>query len=457
MSRGLQRAIVISVTILAYVFAVINRSSFATLGTVAQQHFHAEATVVSLFIMVQIMVYALAQIPVGIFLDAKGAATVITAGLIIMATGQFLLSLSNTVILAILARLLVGAGDACIFTCMVKVIAEWFAPRFIPTANQFAGLIGQGGQLVAVAPLAALVGALGWSGTFSILALLTAVAAVLAFSVVRNSPHETSLLGRLLGRRRPAETKTKPQNTAPILSDGGFPVTEALPVIGPESTGILRALKSLMKRPGVRMAFWTHWCTGFVSVCFTLLWGTPFMTGGLGYSFSQAAGVVSTVVLAAMVGGIITGPVVSRFREYRVHLVISMVLLNLGTWTVIVFWQGSTVPLPLMTLSAVLMGLGGPISMVAFDLVRTYAPVTQRGIATGFANMGGFTAALICVLAIGILLDMQGAGSPETYAYLPFKRAMFVMVPVGLIGVVMILLEYPKTRLYVQHKKSENS
>lgn len=455
MNRGAVKWLVISVTVLAYIFAVINRSSFATLGTVAQQHFGAEATVVSLFIMVQILVYALAQIPVGIFLDAKGAATVITFGLVTMATGQFILGQSDTVVLAILARLLVGAGDACIFTCMVKVIAEWFAPRFIPTANQIAGLVGQGGQLIAVAPLAALVGARGWSGTFSVLALLTAVAAVLSFAFVKNSPREHSLLANLAGRRRPA-SETEDVMVAPVV-EGAFPVTAALPVIGPSSSGVFPALKSLVKRPGIRMAFWTHWCTGFANVCFTLLWGTPFMTGGLGYSFSQAAGVVSTVVIAAMVGGVITGPIVSRFSTHRIHLVITMVLLNMGVWTVIVFWQGNTVPVPLMTLSAVLMGLGGPISMVAFDLVRTYAPVTQRGIATGLANMGGFTAALICVLSIGILLDLQGAGSPETYAYEPFKWAMFVMVPVGLLGALMILIEYPRTMRYVKRKRGENA
>lgn len=456
-NRSSAKWLVLAVLVLAYMFAVINRSSFSTLGTVAQQHFGAEATVVSLFITVQILVYTLAQIPVGIFLDVKGAATVMTSGLLLMGIGQLLLGQSDTVPWALVARLLVGAGDACIFTCMVKVISEWFVPSKIPTVNQFSGLLGQSGQLVAVAPLAALVGVIGWSGTFSLLGMLGFLVAALVILVVRNSPAEQTLLNRWLGRRAAASgpSDSQPVNTGAAPAQAAFPVTEVLPVLGPESTGIFAALKSLLKRPGVRMAFWAHWATGYSTMCFTLLWGAAFMTGGLKYSFSEAAGIVSTVIFATMIGGLITGPVLSRFARWRVHIAVVEVLLNLGVWALIVFWQGETVPYWLMTISAVLMGLGGPISMVAFELVRSYAPLNQRGIAMGLANMGGFTACLICVFAIGVLLDLQGAGSPETYAYEPFKRAMSVIIPVGLLGVIMILWEYPKTARYVRSKTQE--
>ncbi|MDN5654306.1 MAG: MFS transporter, partial [Kocuria sp.] len=49
----------------AYMLALINRSSFSALGPAAQEHFGAEATVLSSFLVLQLVVYALCQIPVG--------------------------------------------------------------------------------------------------------------------------------------------------------------------------------------------------------------------------------------------------------------------------------------------------------------------------------------------------------------------------------------------------------
>ncbi|OAX67696.1 hypothetical protein A5N15_01650 [Rothia kristinae] len=70
----------------------------------------------------------------------------------------------------------------------------------------------------------------------------------------------------------------------------------------------------------------------------------------------------------------------------------------------------------------------------------------QLGVATGLTNMGGFTAALTTVLLVGVLLDAQGAGTPETYSSAAFRWAMAVQVPVWLLGLTMMLIERPKAR-----------
>ena len=56
-----------AVAIAAYVFSIINRSSFSALGATAQTHFGVEATALSLFIMLQLVVYASCQVPVGVY------------------------------------------------------------------------------------------------------------------------------------------------------------------------------------------------------------------------------------------------------------------------------------------------------------------------------------------------------------------------------------------------------
>lgn len=70
-----------ALSVLTYVLAAVNRSSFSALGIVAQEHFSAEAALISTFVVVQLAVYAAAQIPVGFLLDRLGASVMLCAGL----------------------------------------------------------------------------------------------------------------------------------------------------------------------------------------------------------------------------------------------------------------------------------------------------------------------------------------------------------------------------------------
>lgn len=444
--NGNMKYAVWTISVLTYVLAAVNRSSFSALGTYAQGHFGVEATIISTFVVVQLAVYAGAQIPVGILLDRWGASIMLSAGLILMGAGQFTMGFSSGIAPAIFARILVGAGDACIFVSMIKVIADWFTPKTIPSLNQVSGLIGQSGMLIAVAPLAVAVSILGWAGTFSFLALIALALLLLIFFVFKDSPRRPPLVRRFFASHGREE---KADNTALLKNPG--PITEALPVIGPESSGIFPALKSLLKRPGTRLGFWVHYATCFSTNSFVLLWGIPFMTGGLGYSFATASIIVSLNVVAIMGAGLVAGPLFTRFSRQRVETVTALVAIIVVLWCAVLLYPGGT-PVWLMTTTAMVGGIGGPASMVAFEIIRTHTPLTQRGIGTGIANMGGFLGALINVLAIGLILDFLGAGTPDTYNLEAFRIAMAFQIPMMILGIAMILVERPKAQRYLKSK-----
>ncbi|EDV5156961.1 MFS transporter, partial [Salmonella enterica subsp. enterica] len=67
--------------------------------------------------------------------------------------------------------------------------------------------------------------------------------------------------------------------------------------------------------------------------------------------------------------------------------------------------------------------------------------------ATGVTNAGGFIAALIAIFLIGWALDLQGAGTPDTYSLEAFRLAFLAPVPLWAIGVVFILRERKRTRI----------
>ncbi|WP_421084877.1 MFS transporter [Rothia nasimurium] len=451
-----------AVAIAAYVFSIVNRSSFSALGATAQTHFGVEATVVSLFIVLQLVVYASCQVPVGALLDRKGAPVLIATGLTLMTAGQTVLALSDSVPTAVLARLLVGSGDACVFVSLIRLISDWFTPKQIPVVNQISANVGQMGQLLAVTPLVLLVNGLGWRGGFLTLALIGATILALAVMILRSSPTTPSLAGSLFkaGKGRPAGQDGGKASLSAARADHPYPVTDSLPILTGEDTrpnkdkklSFAYSVREALAYPGVRLAFWIHYSTASMIFSLMLLWGMPFMTGGLGYSTAQASGVLSTVIATIIIAGFFTGSLLARFAPYRVHIAWASAFLNLATWSTIFFWPGQA-PMGALYLAAITLGVNGPVSMAAFEVVRAHVLPTQRGIATGIANMGGFVGALISILLIGLILDRLGAGTPDTYALEPFRWAMASHIPVVLTGLLMMALLYPKAKRDLQARR----
>jgi MFS-type transporter involved in bile tolerance (Atg22 family) len=62
----------------------------------------------------------------------------------------------------------------------------------------------------------------------------------------------------------------------------------------------------------------------------------------------------------------------------------------------------------LLVLLCVVLGACGPGSMIGFDFARPANPPERFGTASGIVNIGGFTASMLTLLSIGLLLDATG-------------------------------------------------
>jgi len=84
------------------------------------------------------------------------------------------------------------------------------------------------------------------------------------------------------------------------------------------------------------------------------------------------------------------------------------------------------------------LALGGPGSIVGFDYARTFNPGGRQGTAVGIVNVGGFSASVAVVLAIGVLLGVV-AGPGGGYTPEAFRVAWCVQYLVWGIAVVGVL------------------
>src|SRR4051795_5355005 len=112
----------------AYCIAVFHRASLGVSGPLAQQRFGATAAILSLFIVLQLGVYAGLQVPVGVLLDRFGSRRLIACGAALMGAGQLLMATAQSVPAAVFGRVLVGAGDAMTFISVLRLVALWFPP-----------------------------------------------------------------------------------------------------------------------------------------------------------------------------------------------------------------------------------------------------------------------------------------------------------------------------------------
>jgi MFS family permease len=345
-----------------------------------------------------------------------------TIGMLLMAVGQLTMAVSPSVGVAILARMLLGAGDAAIFPGVLRLIATWFPAQRGPIMVQFTGIVGQAGQLVALIPLAALLHATSWTITFGSIAGLGVLFAILVFLLIRNHPPD------------------RHEDVSVDTDTGAIRV-----VTSSVDTGV--GIRAAWAHPGTRLAFWSHFTTPFAGTAFVLLWGMPFLTAGEGRSTAEAASIMSLYVVVGMALGPIMGELSRRNPTLRSRaLVLPTVAVQAVAWLVVIAYPGPA-PLWLLLALAVALATGGPASMIAFDHARTHNPSHRLSTATGVTNAGGFLAALLAILLIGLALDLQDAGTPATYTLDAFRIAFLMQVPLWLLGGAFIVIERKRTRI----------
>ncbi len=390
------------VALLSYVVAVFHRASLGVAAVDAQERFSAGASAVSLFLVLQLAVYAGLQIPVGVALDRLGSRRLILAGAVTMAAGQLVLALAGDVPTAVAARVLVGAGDAMTFISVLRVVSFWFAGPVIPLITQLTGILGQLGSVLAAYPLVALLHGTSWETTFLGAAAVGLLVAVLVAVALRDSP-------------------------------GG---AVRAPAVG--LAELRETLRDTWREPGTRIGLYTHLVTQFSGTVFALLWGYPFLVVGQGLSPGTAAGLLTLLVLVGMGVGPLLGRLCGRWPLRRSVLVFSILGATATAWTVVLAWPGRA-PLPLLIVLVVVLGTNGPGSMIGFDYARTENPAERLGKASGVVNVGGFVASLLTILAIGAVLDLLTPGASTDYSLDAFRAAFavqYVFWAIGLVGVL---------------------
>ncbi|GGH94992.1 nitrate/nitrite transporter [Arthrobacter liuii] len=402
-----------TIGIFGYLVAVAQRTSFGVVGLEATERFHATASAISFFTVLQLLVYAGLQIPVGLLVDRFGSRAMVAGGAVLMGLGQLQMAFAESIPGGVLGRVLVGAGDAMTFISVIRLIPLWFAPARVPLVTQLTGMSGQLGQLFSVLPFALVLHLAGWTPAFLMLAGMSALAVVLVLLLLQDAPPGT---GRPHARQ------------------------------GLRATGA--SLARAWRQPGTRLGMWSHFTIQFSGTVFAMTWGYPFLISGQGLDAGTVAALMALYVAAAMAVGPFIGRFVSRHPLRRSTMVLLIAGATAVAWAAVLLLPGRA-PLWLLAGLVVVLAIGGPGSMIGFDFARTFNPAHRIGTATGIVNVGGFIAALVSIFLIGLVLDVlnaTGFSQGVLYGLEPFRLALSVQFVLLAFGAAAILASRRKVR-----------
>ncbi|MEF8813178.1 MAG: MFS transporter [Halovenus sp.] len=366
---------------LGVVFLLVNihRLSTAVLSEQLMSSFGITAAQLGTLHAAFFFIYALVQIPTGVFADRYGARYVGTAGAFVLSAGAIGFTISGGYLAAFLSRTVIGLGSGVVFISTLRFCANWFrTDEFATMTGLTTGIAGLG-AIFATTPLAVAIDRFGWQSTVLVLAVLGFVAGGGVFALVRRSPR-----------------------------DAGFQPIEGVPGQGSvtlsETVGFLRALFFDPDQ-------WLLSIVSFAAMGTVLtvigLWGVPYLVVVYGLAVTTA----SYFTLLGAIGILVGAPAVGWLSDALGRRRLPMVV-GLGFFTLVlaIIPLAGKPPLPVIAITYFLIGLNAGSVVLALPLIKEGYPPNASGVATATVNGASFLGATVLPTVMGIALDQYRTG-----------------------------------------------
>ncbi|MBR1256381.1 MFS transporter [Bradyrhizobium sp. AUGA SZCCT0240] len=310
---------------------------------------------------VYFLVFAAAQIPIGLLLDRFGPRRVQSALLLVAAAGAALFAMSTGLPSLLISRAMIGLGVAAALTAGLKSIVLWFPRERVALLNGYMIMLGSLGAVTATTPVEHLLAWIDWRQLFAILAAATGATAVLIYIVV-------------------------PER-----------------VITPSIGSIPASLSSVFcDRRFWRIAPLSATCVGS-AWSLQGLWAAPWLTDVEGLGRESLVGQLFIMSIVLCGGAWLFGTTVHCIRRRGVGaetiLAIVAMLFVAGELALIL-----RAPLPSI-LPWCVVAIVGTATVVSFAVIAEYFPPELAGRANGALNLLHFGWAFLAQFGTGLILE----------------------------------------------------
>jgi predicted MFS family arabinose efflux permease len=168
---------------LSFLFRTIN----ASISPVLASDFGLGAAETGLLASVYFLVFAGAQIPIGVLLDRYGPRQVQSVLLVIAVGGATLFGNADSFVELLVGRAMIGLGVAASLMAGLKAIVVWFPRDRVAFVNGGMIMLGSLGAVTATTPTDWLLSWIGWRSLFEVLTIATLATAGLIYFAVPKS------------------------------------------------------------------------------------------------------------------------------------------------------------------------------------------------------------------------------------------------------------------------------
>lgn len=314
--------------------------------------------------------YLITQIFVGVMLDKYSTRWLTSLAIFTCALGIFIFSQTHVAFEAGLSRALMGVGVAFATVAYMKVAAMWFPPKNYAFVSGLLATAAMSGAVFGQAPLAWLVGELGWRSCLYVTGIIGFILAFIFFLAVRDKVDKSKI--------------------EPVKKPVSF--NEILHVFKNKQNWLLTLYSGLAFSP---------------LAIFGGLWGNPFLEQAYQLTRTEAASMVSLMFIGLGVGSPILG-FISDYIGNRKKVMLFSTLMSCAAILLVLYFH----PMPMIILGVLLFlfGFGLGAFMLVFAIGKEINNI--RLVATVIAMINTSDAALDAVTEplIGKLLDLLWDG-----------------------------------------------
>jgi sugar phosphate permease len=402
------RWVVFASVLFTYFLIVSQRTAPGLISDQLMKDFNISASTIGLLASIQFFAYAGLQIPVGILSDRYGPNFFLVIGTLLAGLGTLIYSFATNEVVFLLARLLVGTGDAAIWVNLVLILSQWFKVREFVGLLGVAGMSGSFGFLLATVPFSLWITASGWRTPFFTSGIVLVLSGVLLYFVLVKKPKTISW------NQTSSKKPKKPREKTLVI------------------------LRRIFSNRQAWAAFFCHFGTVGTYVGFIGSWAVPYGMHVYGLSRSDSSQLIMMGLIGAIIGAPLTSWISSRIDSIkRPYLVIHIIVFL--SWASILIFNGKP-PILLLTIIFFIIGFGNGGSALTFAIVRKFFDIKEVGVVSGFANMGGFLSAVLLPSIFGKVLDhFHTSATSVGYHYGFIIPVIFSLL--GLLGGLFIVEE----------------
>lgn len=395
-----------------YVFVYFDRVAPAVVAPELMKEFSLTATSMGILSSMYFYPYAAMQIPSGILSDYLGPRISVAIFFIIAAIGTALFGIAHSFGLVIFGRFLMGVGVAVVWIPAMRILANWFRPNEFSTLTGMMLTFGNAGAILASAPLAFLVGIVGWRYAFFWMGAGMVVLAILNFILLRNKP-----------------------------ADKGYPTVSEIDGVdyygaAGNQVSFMDNVKKLFKMKNYWMlSIYAFLIYGTV-MGFQGLWFIPFVQQTYGVPKQEAANMLMFWPIGMALGALFIGWVSDRVLKSRKKASLYGIIVYAVVWLPIIFATGS-IPLGWFYPLLFIMGFFCAAYVPNYAHIAEGQPHSFIATANGMLNIWYFVGGAAYQSVMGFILDGYGKVGDKfpVNAY----RTTFIVCLISLvIGAVVI-------------------